>query len=54
MDWDRLANIETKVHPLNLALKAKVKNPDLLISDRPAANQIRLLTYNIQMIPKAI
>jgi hypothetical protein len=38
---------------LNLALKKKVKNPNLFITDRPST-KIRILTYNIQMIPKSL
>eukprot|EP00347_Sterkiella_histriomuscorum_P007660 403348063 len=53
MDLSDLSQIKTKVHPLNLSLKQKVKNPELFITDRPA-HKIRLLTYNIQMIPKVL
>ncbi|CDW89469.1 UNKNOWN [Stylonychia lemnae] len=53
MNQDNLKQIQTKVHPLNLNLKKKVKNPELFIADRPQ-NQIKLLTYNIQMIPKSL
>lgn len=51
MDYKLLAEINTRVHPLSLALKSKVRDPKLLEQEHPS-NQIKLLTYNIQMIPK--
>ena len=54
MDIDAIMDsIETKVHPLNKYLSSRVKDNKAFIPEREGTpNNIKLLTYNIQMIPK--
>ena len=40
------------MHPLNTALVQKVKNKDMIITDRPS-KEVRLLTYNTYLLPTA-
>ena len=53
MKKEILNSLRTKVHPLNRYLASRVKDEKVLISSRDK-NEIKLLTYNIQMLPKAI
>ena len=53
MNYKVLENLQTKVHPLNKKLLARVHDKALIITERDPL-EIRFLTYNIQMIPKAL